>query len=195
MSRPVLLLDVMGTLVHDPFDREFPAFFGMSLPELFAVKHPTSWFEFERGEIDEADYLARLFADGRPFDHDAFREHVFGSYRWLPGIPELLAELRDVGVTACALSNYPCWYRQIDDRLGLSRYLERWFVSCELGHRKPHPQAWLLPLSALGRAPEECLFVDDRDDNCEAARALGMPAIRFEHAGQLRADLTARGVL
>ena len=31
--RPVLLFDVMGTLVHDPFFAEMPEFFGMSFDE------------------------------------------------------------------------------------------------------------------------------------------------------------------
>jgi putative hydrolase of the HAD superfamily len=32
--------------------------------------------------------------------------------------------------------------------------------------------------------PEDCVFVDDLDLNCEAARALGMAAVRFVSAEQ-----------
>ena len=45
--RPILLFDVMGTLVHDPFFEEMPEFFGLSFDELLAVKHPSAWVEFE----------------------------------------------------------------------------------------------------------------------------------------------------
>ena len=51
------------------------------------------------------------------------------------------AELRDAGVAMHTLSNYAPWYRQIEQRLGLSRYLPWTFVSCETGSRKPEPQA------------------------------------------------------
>ncbi|MBL8943564.1 MAG: haloacid dehalogenase, partial [Myxococcales bacterium] len=40
-----------------------------------------------------------------------------------------------------------------------------------------------------------CLFVDDRELNCEGARATGMDAVHFVDADTLRADLMARGVL
>lgn len=67
----VLLLDVMDTLVYDPFHEEIPGFFGMSLEELFGHKHPDAWIRFERGELDEGEFLASFFADGRAFDHAA----------------------------------------------------------------------------------------------------------------------------
>ena len=40
-----------------------------------------------------------------------------------------------------------------------------------------------------GLRAEECLFVDDIELNCESARALGMTAVRFEHAEQAIAEL------
>jgi HAD superfamily hydrolase (TIGR01509 family) len=195
VSTPILLLDVMGTLVHDPFGDEMPGFFGLSVDELIAVKHPTAWVEFELGELGEADFLDRFFADGRPFDRDAFVEHVARAYRWLPGIPELLADLRSQHVSMHALSNYPPWYRLIEDRLGLSRYLDWSFVSCETGVRKPEPEAFRNAARQLGVAPRRCLFVDDRESNCEAARGVGMDAIRFLDADRLRRGLEARGLL
>jgi hypothetical protein len=50
---PVLLFDVMGTIVRDPFFEEIPAFFGLSMKELLVVKHPTAWMEFESGQVTE----------------------------------------------------------------------------------------------------------------------------------------------
>jgi len=50
---PVLLFDIMDTLVRDPFYQDVPAFFGMPFKELIDVKHPTAWIEFEKGLIDE----------------------------------------------------------------------------------------------------------------------------------------------
>ena len=190
-----LLLDVMGTLVHDPFHREMPAFFGMELGALLEVKHPDAWVRFEHGEIDEPTFLARFFADGRGYDHAGFVEHVVGAYRLLDGIEPILEALRARGVAMHALSNYPCWYRRIEERVGLSRFLAWSFVSCETGVRKPDPEAYLGAARALGLTPERCLFVDDQPRNCDAARAVGMDAIRFEGAAGLEVALRARGLL
>lgn len=194
-GEPILLLDVMSTLVRDPFFDVVPAFFGLSLDELLRAKHPRAWIDFEHGRIDEETFLARFFADGRAYDRDGFVGAVERAYAWLPDVPELLTELRDAGAIMHALSNYPRWYLRIERRLGLSRLVPWTFVSCETGLRKPDPAAYLGAAAALGVPPASCLFIDDREDNCAAARAVGMDTIRFRSAGALREALAARGVL
>ncbi len=191
----VLLLDVLDTLVHDPFYDEVLEFFGMSLDELFAVKDKQAWFAFERGELREQDMRARYFADGRALDLEGLRACMRAHYRLLPGVEELLTELRAAGVPMHALSNYPVWFELIEARLGLSRFLSWSFVSCRTGVRKPDAGAFLGAARALGVAPSRCLFVDDREKNCAGARAVGMSAHRFEGSEGLRAELVRRGLL
>jgi HAD superfamily hydrolase (TIGR01509 family) len=189
------LLDVLGTLVYDPFYVEVPDFFGMTLEELLAAKHPSAWAEFERGSIDEAELERRFFRDGRAYDHAGLRARMEGAYRLFEGIEPLLAELSAAGVAMHALSNYPDWYLLIERRLKLSRFLEWSFVSCRTGHRKPEAEAFRAALAHLCLAPARAVFVDDREENCAAARALGIDALRFTGAEELRAALAERGVL
>jgi HAD superfamily hydrolase (TIGR01509 family) len=194
-SKRVLLLDVMETLVHEPFYREVPAFFGTSLEELIEAKHPTAWADFERGEIDEVELEARFFRDGRAYDHAGMRARMEEAYAWIDGMEELLAELKASSVEMHALSNYPDWYLLIERKLKLSRFLHWTFVSCRTGHRKPAPEAYRAAIDGLGVPPEELLFVDDREENCAAARALGIESIRFRGVGPLREALVGAGVL
>lgn len=191
----VLLLDVMGTLVHEPFFEDLPRHFGMTLETLMAHIHPSAWVEFEHGELDETTYLARFFKDGRDVDGAALKRAMRDSYAYLDGIEALLVELQEHGNPVHALSNYPIWYELIEDKLRLSRYLKWSFVSCNTGVRKPDPQAYLGAAQTLGVAPEQCLFVDDRGGNCKAAHAVGMQAVKFETAPQLREELKRRGWL
>lgn len=196
MKPSIILWDLMDTLVSDPFFEQMPEFFGLSLEELLAQKHPTAWVEFERGAIDEAQLAAKFFRDGRSFDLAAFKAHIAAGYRWLDGMHELVRELHARGVPMHLLSNYPPWYRLCTDRLALTRYVAPTFVSCETGVRKPDPEAYLGPARALGVAPGACLFVDDREKNCAAARAVGMPAVCFERdVAALRDALRAHGLL
>jgi HAD superfamily hydrolase (TIGR01509 family) len=180
MGARIILWDLMDTLVSDPFFRHMPEFFGMSLDELLQQKHPTAWVEFERGEIDEAELAAKFFADGRSFDLAAFKEHIATGYAWLDGMHELVLELHARSVPMHLLSNYPPWYRLCTERLDLTRYVAPTFVSCNTGVRKPDAEAYLGPCRALGVPPDACFFVDDREKNCAAARAVGMPAFRFQ---------------
>lgn len=193
--RPVLLLDVMGTLCHDPFYEDMPRWFGMTLEELLAAKHPTAWIEFELGQLSEEEFLARFFADGRDYDRIGFAEFTASRYRWLDGMEELVRDLAQAGHALHALSNYPTWYHRIEERLGVARFVKWSFVSCDTGVRKPDPQAWRRAVRELGVAPADCLFVDDRKRNCTAARALGIPTVRFASAEALRGELAERGLL
>jgi hypothetical protein len=53
------------------------------------------------------------------------------NYRYLDGMEELLQRLAAGGAHMHAFSNYPEWYRLIEGKLQLSRYLEWTFVSCQ----------------------------------------------------------------
>jgi HAD superfamily hydrolase (TIGR01509 family) len=116
------------------------------------------------------------------------------AYRWLDGMEDLLHDLRQARVEAHALSNYPVWYRLIEERLHLSRFMSWRFVSCKTGVRKPAPEAYRGAAEALGLSPSRCLFVDDRQPNCDAAEAEGMDSVCFTDAGALRRDLEVRGL-
>lgn len=194
-AQPTLLFDVMDTLVVDPFRDAIPEFFGLGLRELIEQAHPTAWVEFERGELSPEQYATRMFSDARHVDWPAFEAHVRGAYRWIEGMPELLAELCRAEIDMHALSNYPVLYRVVEQELAISRYVKWSFVSCDTGHRKPSPEAFLGAARALGRSPAECLLIDDRAVNCDAAEAVGMPAVRFESTSSLRLALARRGLL
>jgi putative hydrolase of the HAD superfamily len=49
-----------------------------------------------------------------------------------------------------------------------------------VGMRKPDREIYDLTLERMGApAPEECLFIDDTDVNCETAGKLGMAAVHY----------------
>lgn len=53
------------------------------------------------------------------------------------------------------------------------------FLSYEIGARKPNAEIYRHLLENLGIHGEQCLFIDDRADNIEAARAAGIQAHQF----------------
>ena len=59
---------------------------------------------------------------------------------------------------------------------------------------KPDPEIYHLLLEKLGTSPEETLFLDDKLENIEAARRLGIQALQFFTVDQLRQDLISSGL-
>jgi HAD superfamily hydrolase (TIGR01509 family) len=191
----VLLWDVMDTVVRDPFRGAMPEYLGITFDAMLREKHPTAWVDFETGLIDEDQFGARFYADGRGIDAAGMLRHIRPHYRFIEGIEPLLGDLRAHGVAMHVLSNYPCWYRAIEEETGLSRYVPWTFVSCHTGLRKPDPRCYLHVLRSLGVGASDCVLIDDRGANCEGARAVGMQALCFEgDPARLREGLALLGV-
>jgi putative hydrolase of the HAD superfamily len=68
-------------------------------------------------------------------------------------------------------------------------------LSHEVGLLKPDPAIFELTLRQGGLEAERTFFVDDLRQNVDAARAVGMQAVQFESAEQVRRELTKLGVL
>jgi putative hydrolase of the HAD superfamily len=59
---------------------------------------------------------------------------------------------------------------------------------------KPDPEIYHLLLEKLCTVPEETLFLDDKLENIDAARRLGIQALQFSTVDQLRQDLISSGL-
>lgn len=70
-------------------------------------------------------------------------------YNYIDGMQPLLARLNAAGFTLHAMSNYPVWYRLIEDKLQLSRYLHWTFLSCS----GPMKVRWAVPGWLSRRVP------------------------------------------
>ncbi|KAL1827053.1 hypothetical protein ACET3Z_005465 [Daucus carota] len=191
---PILLFDVMDTIVRDPFYHHVPSFFRMSFEELINTKHPTAWIQFEKGLIDEMELARNFFKDGRPFDLQGLKDCMQKGYSYLDGIEDLLGSLKQNGYEMHAATNYPIWYKLIEDKLKLSAYLSWTFCSCSTGKRKPDVEFYLEILSHLDIDGESCIFIDDRIQNVDAATKAGLVGLHFKNANLLRQDLSLLGI-
>lgn len=77
------------------------------------------------------------------------------------------------------LSNYPCEnaIRTSMERMGIDQFFHSVVVSAEIGHVKPHPQAFTAIINKLGVQPCECLFIGDNWlGDIQGAKRAGMKA-------------------
>ena len=66
---------------------------------------------------------------------------------------------------------------------------EKAYFSCDFGSRKPEKEFFMFALKDSQLAPDECVFIDDKEKNIEAARALGFNVIHFKDNEHLIEDL------
>jgi len=67
---------------------------------------------------------------------------------------------------------------------------ENIFVSYKVGMLKPNEDFYLYALNKLKKEPREVIFIDDKIENVETARTLGMNAVQFKTIEQLKAELS-----
>lgn len=155
-------------------------------------EHPL--YALERGQITEAEFASRLgeHLDGA-FDIERFRRLYFE--RIQPNTPmiDFVAQQRQSGLRTALLTNNvrewePLWRAKLPE---LDEIFEIVVDSAFVGMRKPEPAIYELTIERLGGGlrAEECLFVDDFEINCEAARELGMTAVCFANAEQAIPEL------
>nr|DAD25392.1 TPA_asm: hypothetical protein HUJ06_026856 [Nelumbo nucifera] len=167
---PILLFDVMDTIVRDPFYQDVPAFFRMPMKELIECKHPTAWIDFELGLINETDLARKFFKDGRTFDLEGLKECMRRGYSYTDGVETLLRRLKQNNYEMHAFTNYPSWYTIIEDKLKISKYLSWTFCSCIIGKRKPAVDSYLEVLRRLKVEPSNCIFIDDRSSKLHQSK-------------------------
>jgi putative hydrolase of the HAD superfamily len=148
--------------------------------------HPL--FELECGRISEREFYAQIEAE---LDGDismaSFQERYFANLHPNEPMIEYMRSLRGRGFRLAILTNNvrewePLWRAKIP---AIDEIFELIVDSAFVGMRKPDPRIYELTLERLGGVPaEECVFVDDLDVNCDAARELGMHAVQFVDAGQ-----------
>jgi len=103
------------------------------------------------------------------------------SWVLLPGIPEMLQQVRDLGLKMGLLSNARNdWaVREIMGRLDLTRYFDVILTSAALGVRKPRPEPFREMLKLLGIEAAEAVMVgNSMEADVAGAVPLGIKTIR-----------------
>jgi HAD superfamily hydrolase (TIGR01509 family) len=75
----------------------------------------------------------------------------------------------------------------------LERYFDVVVASGDVAYAKPETRAYEIVAERLGVRLDECVFTDDREIFCEAARGVGMQAIVYRDFETFKTELT--GVL
>jgi|SRR5579862_2463995 len=196
-----LFFDVGGVLLTNGWDRatrrQAAARFQLDWDAL-EERHELVVADFETGRLPLDAYLDRIvFHEARPFSRGEFMDFLLAQSQPLPDSLALTRELAGTGRYLMAtLNNESAELNAFRIRQFLLRdCFTVFFTSCYLGLRKPDPRIYRLAIDLVQRNPEECLFIDDRPLNVESALQVGMHAVRFENAAQLRRELTALSVL
>jgi len=189
-----LLFDFGGVLIEIDFDRvvrRWAELAGVPFEQLKPrFEHGTSYQEHERGEIDDATFFAAqraaLGIDLTDADFaDGWMQILGPEIRPTVALLPLLAKRIPLHLFSNTnRMHHDYWKVRYADAL---RPIDRRFISCDMGLRKPEPRAFEAVSRALGVPLERILFFDDTQANVEGARAVGLQAAHVRSPADVRA--------
>lgn len=143
----------------------------------------------DRGFISREDYLEGVSKiTGDPpevIDAGFTREHTINR----PLAEYIVCELKPhykIGL----LSNIGRdWIQNFFDEHQLHDMFDAAVLSSEEGVVKPEAEMYRRAAERLGVAPEACIMIDDRQENCDGAEAVGMQSIFYETYEQMKLDV------
>ena len=166
-------------------------------PTKFNSLHQKVVAAFENGEISLDEYLDRVvFTGPTSFSRDEFKRYMFSLSKPFSDRIQLARNLARSGKYFMGTINNES--RELDlyriETFGLKDVFSLFVSSCFVGLRKPEERIYRCALDLAQKAPEECCFIDDREENLAIPAKMGMRVIQAKTTAQIQTDLQEMGV-
>lgn len=100
--------------------------------------------------------------------------------------------MQDNGYQTAMLSDVTQYQAEIIRKMGYYDLFSPVLLSYEIGIKKPNPKAFKILLEKIQKSASSVIFIDDRIENGEAAKNLGIDSIQFISPKQLKKELIER---
>lgn len=151
------------------------------------------WKELDLNITPEEEIFDRFRAAAPEYvkEIDSFLEFKGELVTSFSGSRSWILDLKARGYDVYLLSNYPKSFFEVHakERFDFMDIVDGAVISYEVQCTKPDVRIYEHLLEKYALKPQECVFIDDRLINVEAARALGMQAIHFHNQEQAMEQL------
>ena len=152
------------------------------------------WNELDRGVLDEDEVVNKLREDNSPHYKEfdliwSNRDKIVEPFDYAVSMIE---DLKAKGLKVYLLSNYPKSLFTMHTECGRFPFIDKVdgkVVSGFVQLVKPDREIYEYLLNEYDLKAEECVFIDDREENVEAAKKIGINGIWFWNYEQMMGEL------
>jgi len=187
MSITTLIFDLGNVILTNDWHyncpekfKEYSDFFGLSYDDMERGWN-AYWPQFNIGKITEDEFWKGFLqtAGAEKIDikqaQKFWRKHQRPIKDMLNLLKKLKKHYRETALTTISKE----WLDYKKEKYALDAYFEMIVSSGYSGLAKPRSQIYELIIQKLNVKPEECLFIDDAEENLLPAQQLGMKTIHF----------------
>lgn len=163
----------------------------------FEKLHDALFPDFEKGQLTLGEYLdGTVFREPRLFSREEFTSFMFAQSKEYTEARAILTSMSRAGQYFIgAINNEPLELNEYRiHKFNLQCEFMVFFSSCYVQARKPGEEIFRVALQVTQKLPEECLFIDDREENLVSPRRMNMDTIHYQNAIKLRAELNGHGI-
>ena len=137
-------------------------------------------------ELDLGNETLREHLDNCRFDFyidESIREILLNYYKYRPfnnEIVELMNNLKSNKYNIFILSNNNKEAYEYLKKIPIFKSVDGWIVSCDYHILKPNKEIYIKLFQTFNISPEECFFIDDKKENVNIAKTLGMKGFTLD---------------
>lgn len=195
-----IVFDIGNVLTYYTWNKHIHSFgFPEEICEKVAAATVKSreWAEFDRGVMSTEEVVETLVKNDPEVETEIrrFTSDMSGLVEKADYAIPWIKELKEKGYKVYYLSNFSDKARkECADALDFLSYTDGGILSYQDKMVKPEPEIYKCLLERYQLKAEECVFLDDLEENIEAAKAQGMQGIVFTSKEEAEAGLEKLGV-
>ena len=189
-----IILDMYGVIVKQTGD-DFVPYVQKTFPELEPNEISKIWYRADVGELTSLQVWEILGFQG---DLEQIEKEYLDTIELSDGFLDFIKAAREQYKLAIISNDSSRWSKYLREKFNINQYFDVISISGDLKIQKPDERIFQLTVEKLGVNAEDCIYIDDRRGNLEAAQKLGMHAIllnsrNVSYAGEVVKDFGELG--
>lgn len=168
-----IVLDMYGVIVKQTGD-DFVPYVQQTFPNLSEEEICTSWFKADIGEMTSIEVWKAIGFQG---DLEKIEEEYLDTIELSDGFSDFIEQVKNKYKLAIISNDSSRWSKYLREKFDINRYFDVISISGDLKIQKPDERIFLYTIEKLGVNAEDCIYVDDRTANLDAAKKVGMNSI------------------
>ncbi len=168
-----IVLDMYGVIVKQTGD-DFVPYVQQTFPHLNPEEICIPWLKADIGELTSPEVWSEIGFQG---DLEKIEKEYLDTIELNDGFLDFIQSVRMRYKLAILSNDSSRWSQYLREKFNLNQYFDVISISGDLRIQKPDERIYRLTIDKLAVPAEDCLYIDDRAENLEAAKKVGMKPI------------------
>ena len=168
-----IVLDMYGVIVKQTGD-DFVPYVQQTFPDLNPEEIYNPWFKADIGELTSLEVWEAIGFQG---DLEKIEKEYLDTIELMDGFIDFIEKVKDKYKLAIISNDSSRWSKYLREKFDLNKYFDVISISGDLKIQKRDERIFFLTIEKLGLNAEDCIYIDDREGNLDAAKKVGMNTV------------------